>query len=69
MLRDTALGYFSRMRRVCVFSRLRVRFLGLEYFLQEKANFVFERLQRMLTLANASILDSFTKLSKEIFIV
>lgn len=57
------------MRRVCIFSRLRVRFLGLKYFLQEKANFVFERLQRMLTLANTSILDSFTTLSKEIFLV
>ena len=57
------------MRRVCIFSRLRVRFLGLKYFLQEKANFVFERLQRMLNLANTSILDSFTTLSKEIFLV
>lgn len=41
-------------------SLLKVRFQSFKYFPQEKADFLFKRPEWMLTLAKASILDSFT---------
>lgn len=51
------------------FQSIKGQIQGLKYFPHEKADFIVKRLQGMLTSANASVPDSFTSLSKGIFIV